>query len=70
MENTSIRLLASDGPFTVTFTPGLSAEQYADLFQVVSKELRTKTEFCETFKALAVVWEVAFDSDGSCDEDS
>jgi hypothetical protein len=69
MENTSILLLASDGAFTITFTPGLTAEQYADLNQVVTAGLLTKAQFCEKFAALALVWEVKFESDGVCKED-
>lgn len=67
MENTSIQLFAEEGPFTVTFTPGLSGEQYADLAQVVSAGLLSKAEFCEKFEALAKAWGVRFSSDGACD---
>ena len=67
MENTILRLLASDGPFTVTFSPGLTTEQYADLNDVVRQGLRTKREFCAHFQALADQWGVQFTSDGTCD---
>jgi hypothetical protein len=71
VEHTSIRLIAKDGPFTVTFRPSLTPEQYADLNQVVSTGAEhTKARFCEKFKAMATVWEVQFESDGACDEDN
>jgi hypothetical protein len=70
VENSSFRLLARNGPFTVTFTPSLTPEQYADLVQVVTNDSQlTKAELREKFKALATVWEVRFESDLICGED-
>ena len=68
MESTSITLLALDGRFTVTFSPRLTAAQYADLERIVSKEFVTKQQFCERFADLAKAWGVEFSSDGTCDE--
>jgi hypothetical protein len=68
MENTSLRLLALDGLFTVTFTPSLSPVQYAELVEVVTRGNLPKKSFCEQFAALALAWGVEFSSDGHCDE--
>jgi hypothetical protein len=66
MENTSLKLLALDGPFTVTFKPSLTPEQYADLAQVVSLENKTIAGYCEQIAMLAKVWGVEFSSDPDC----
>jgi|GEM_PF-4882742 len=68
MESTSITLLALDGQFTVTFSPRLTAAQYADLESVVSKEFLSQQQFCERFAEFAKTWGVKFSSDGTCDE--
>ena len=68
MEATSLRLLASDGPFRVTFRPALTSDQYAELLELTQTEptARTMHELCKLFASAAERWGVAFDSDGMC----
>jgi hypothetical protein len=63
MDQTCFRLLARDGAFTVIFVPALSAEQYAELREVVSRDLRSKAEYRQLCQTLAQRWGVRFESD-------
>jgi hypothetical protein len=65
-ESTSLTLLSTDGLFTVTFSPRLTAAQYADLAEVVKAGILSKKQFCEQFAHLAAAWGTEFTSDGSC----
>jgi hypothetical protein len=61
VEETSLKLLASDGPIGVTFTPMLDTAQYNELAEfVIQGKSRTRQEFCDYFAQLAAEWGVTF----------
>src|SRR5690242_6497292 len=64
MEETSLKLLASDGPIGVTFRPMLTTAQYNELAEfVIQGHSRTRQEFYDQFAQLAAEWNVKFQAD-------
>ena len=52
---TALHLLARDGAIKVAFSPRLSAEQYAELMEVVEMT-QTKEELSEALRRAASAW--------------
>jgi hypothetical protein len=67
MDRTQLRLLATDGPFLITFSPPLTADRLAIVELIGSSTRSTRADFCEKFTLLATKWGVSFDSEGVCD---
>ena len=56
--NTSLQLLMRDGAITVSFSPRLTAEQYAELTKLVERPT-TKAQLQRELERAAIVWKKA-----------